>query len=67
MPWALTMTVLPSVELDAVFTSDTDTAALGVAAAALVAVELLDVLLELLPHAASSTDAASVGTRNLMN
>jgi hypothetical protein len=67
MPFESTRTVLPTVEFDAVFTSDTEVPPLAVAAADLVvALELVDVLLELLPHAASSTDAASVGTRNLV-
>jgi hypothetical protein len=67
MPFESTRTVAPSVELDAVFTSDTEVAPLaGAAAAADVALALADVLLELLPHAASSTDAASVGTRYLV-
>jgi hypothetical protein len=66
-PLASTRTVLPTVELDAVFTSDTELPPLAVAALDVAgALALVDVLLELLPHAASSTDAASVGTRNLV-
>jgi hypothetical protein len=62
-PFASTKIVVPRVELDAVFTTDAEEPALVVgAAAALDAVELL----ELLPHAASSTDAASVGTNSLV-
>jgi hypothetical protein len=48
--------------LDAVFTADAE-APVCDAAGVFEAVEVLDWLLELLPHAASSTDAASVGTR----
>ncbi|MGI8507126.1 MAG: hypothetical protein ACR2MK_10080 [Solirubrobacteraceae bacterium] len=58
---------MPTVELGALFTSDTEVPALALAAADLVlALELLVVLLDLLPHAASSSDAARVGTRNLV-
>jgi hypothetical protein len=64
MPWALTRIVAPSVEFDAVFTTNADPAPLGCdAGAALDADELLELLLELLPQAASSRDAASEGTR----
>ncbi len=67
MPLESTRTVLPTVPLDAVFTTEAEVPPPAVTAAGLVvALELLDVLLELLPHAASSTDAASVGTTNLV-
>jgi len=50
--------VVPSVELDAVLTTDAEVPLPGCAAVLGPPVEaLLDVLLELLPHAASSNDA----------
>jgi hypothetical protein len=59
--------VARSVEFDAVFTSDADPAPLGCdAGAVLDADELLELLLELLPHAARSRDAASEGMRYLV-
>jgi hypothetical protein len=68
MPCALTSTVEPSVALDATFT--TDAAVLPLAGDVVGAVEaavLLDVLLELLPHAAISSEAASVGRSNFVD
>jgi hypothetical protein len=62
MPCALTRIVAPSVELDAVFTTGADVPLLVCdEVGALEADGLLDVLLELLPHAASNSDTASVG------
>jgi len=64
-PCELTRTVAPSEELEAVLTSDTATPPLaGAAAGALAADALLDVRLELLPHAASSNAVESEGRRN---
>ena len=65
MPRASTRTVAPSFPFDAVFTSALDP--LDWVAAGLLEVSALLLLLELLPQAASSTEAASVGTRRFMD
>jgi len=51
--------------LDAVLTTDAEELLLAAAAGVLAGAELLE-LLELLPHAASSNAAATVGTDNFM-
>jgi hypothetical protein len=66
MPCALTRTLAPSFVLEAVFTTALEEPLWLVAAWALVSV-LVVLLLELLPHAESSTEAMSVGIRSLMD
>jgi hypothetical protein len=62
MPCALTRIVAPSVELDAVLTADADGPLLAcVEVGALAAEGLLDVLLELLPHAAINNATETAG------
>jgi hypothetical protein len=58
--------VEPSVVLAAALTTDADVPPLAGDAGAVVADALLDVLLELLPHAASSSEAANMGTSNFV-